>query len=222
MQIRLSLMIYAATMFAVSPALAQRQDGMHGHHGHHGHHGVKNGSDHSGHNGSDHSGHNGHGDHDGDDDDDDQGEDESGHGRGHSNLVLATPEVTAAVAQATSSVTSALSARSLMTSSGVVIPASAQAYTYSVLVADPSQSASTSAISAALSRAGPAANAIVPSLIRSFSGLSSHPARLPATLSEYNRFTQAASAEFISNPPPEFLALHAVLTQLTAAAGKAK
>lgn len=220
MQIRLSLMIYAATMFAVSPALAQRQDGTHGHHGHHGHHGVKNGSDHSGHNNSDHSGDNGHGDDDGDDDDDDQGENEQGNG--HRNLVLATPAVIAAVAQATSSVTSALSARSLMTPSGEVISASAQAYTYSVLVADPGQSASTSAISAALSSAGPAANAVVPSLVRSFSGLSSHPTQLPVALSEYNRFTQAASAEFISNPPPEFVALHVVLAQLTAAAGKPK
>lgn len=217
MQIRLSLMIYAATMFAVCPALAQRQDGVHGHNGHHGHHGV-NDSDHSGHNGSDHSGHNGDGDDDDGDDDDDQGDD----GHGHHSLILASSAATAAVAQATSSVTSALSARSLKTASGVVIPASAQAYTYSVLVADPGQSASTAALSAALSTAGPTARAIVPSLIRSFSGLASHPARLPSTIREYNRFTQAASSEFVANPPPEFVALHTVLAELTAAAGKAK
>jgi hypothetical protein len=82
--------------------------------------------------------------------------------------------------------------------------------------------ASSAVISAALSTAGPEASAIVPSLMRSFSGLGSNPAQLPSTISKYNRFTKAASGEFISNPPPEFLALHTVLAQLTAAAGKAK
>jgi hypothetical protein len=209
-------MVCTASLFAVYPVLAQRQDGVHGHHGHHGHHGVKNGSDHSGHNGSDHSGHNGKGDDDGDDDD--QGENENGHG----NLVLANKQARSAVANATTSVTAALSTGSLRTSSGAIIPTSAQANTYSVLVADPTQSASSAVISAALSTAGPQANAIVPSLMRSFSGLGSNPAQLPSTLSEYNRFTKAASGEFISNPPPEFLAMHTVLARLTAAASPTK
>jgi enamine deaminase RidA (YjgF/YER057c/UK114 family) len=213
---KVSLMVCTASLFAVYPVLAQRQDGENGHNGHHGHHGVKNGSDHSGHNGSDHSGdndsdrsgHNG--------DDDDQGDD------GQDNLVLATPEIRAAVANAAASVTRALSSGSLQTSAGAFIPVSAQANTYSVLIADPTLPASSAVISAALSSAGPKANAIVPSMMRSFAGLGSNPANLPSAISRFNRFTRAASGEFISNPPPEFLALHTVLAQLTAAAGKAK
>ena len=210
MKLRISLMVCTASLFAAFPVLAQRQDGEHGHHGHHGHHG--NNSNHSGH---DEDG-SGKGHHDGDDDD--QGE----HGHAHNNLVLATPQVRAAVATAATSVSAALSSGSLRTSSGQIIPASAQANTYSVLVADPTLSASSAVISAALSTAGPQASAIVPSLMRSFSGLGSNPAQLPSTISEYNRFTKAASGEFIANPPPEFLALHTVLARLTAAASNAK
>jgi hypothetical protein len=224
MIMKVSLMVCTASFFAVCPVQGQRQDGAHGHHGH------GNDSDHSGHNGSDHSGDND-SDHSGDNDSDhsgDNGDDhdkdkgDNGHGHGDDNLVLATPEIRAAVANATSSVTAALSSGSLRTSSGAIIPASAQAHTYSVLIADPTLPASSAMISAALSTAGPVASAIVPSLIRSFSRLGSNPAQLPSTISKYNRFTKAASGEFIANPPPEFLALHAVLARLTAAAGSAK
>jgi hypothetical protein len=218
---KVSLMICTASFFAAYPAQGQRQDGVHGHHGH----GHGNGSDHSGHNGSDHSGdndsdHSGDNGHDHDKDKGDKGD--KGHGHGDDNLVLATPEMRAAVANAASSVTAALSSASLRTSSGRIIPAPAQAHTYSVLIADPALPASSAAISAALSTAGPEASAIVPSLVRSFSGLGSNPARLPSTISAYNRFTKAASGEFISNPPPEFVALHTVLARLTAAATAAK
>ena len=208
MIMKVSLMVCTASFFAAHPVQGQRQDGEHGHHGH------GNGSDHSGHNGSDHSGDNG------DDHDKDKGD--KGHGHGDDNLVLATPEIKAAVANAMSSVTAALSSGSLRTSAGAVIPASAQAHTYSVLIADPTLPASSAAISAALSTAGPEASAIVQSLMRSFSRLGSNPAQLPSTISKYNRFTKAASGEFISNPPPEFLALHTVLARLTAAASSAK
>jgi enamine deaminase RidA (YjgF/YER057c/UK114 family) len=214
MMLKIFLMICTAAWFAAYPVQAQRQDGAHGHHGHHGHHGIGNGSDHSGHNGSDHSGHNG--DDDGDDDDDDQGED------GQNNLVLALPEIRAAVANAATSVTTALRSSSLTTSAGALIPVSAQMHTYSLLSADPTLPASSAAISAALSTAGPQATAIVPSLLRSFSGLSSNPEHLPSALSRYNRFTRVASAEFISNPPPEYVALHVVLAKLVQAAGSTK
>jgi hypothetical protein len=205
---KVSLMVCTASFFAAYPVQGQRQDSEHGHQGH------GNDSDHSGHNGSDHSGDNG----------DDHGKDkgDKGHGHGDDNLVLATPEIRAAVANATSSVTAALSSGSLRTSSGAIIPASAQAHTYSVLIADPTLPASSAVISAALSTAGPEASAIVPSLMRSFSRLGSNPAQLPSTISKYNRFTKAASGEFISNPPPEFVALHTVLARLTAAASSAK
>jgi hypothetical protein len=221
MLMKVSLMVCTASLFAAYPVLAQRQDGAHGHHGH----GHENGSDRSGHNGSDRSGDND-SDRSGDNGDDNKGDKgdkgDKGHGHGDDNLVLATPEVTAAVANATSSVTTALSSGSLRPSSGVVIPASAQAHTYSVLIADPTLPASSALISAALSTAGPEANAIVPSLMRSFSGLGSNPAQLPSTISRFNRFTKAASGKFISNPPPEYLALHTVLARLTAAASNAK
>jgi len=220
MIMKVSLVACTFSLFVAYPVLAQRQDGQHGHHGHH------NGSDHSGHNGSDHSGNND-SDHSGDNDSDRSGDngddnDQGDNGHGDDNLILATPQIRAAVANATSSVTNALSSGSLRTSSGMVIPASAQAHTYSVLIADPTLSASSAVISAALSTAGPQASAIVPSLMRSFSRLGSNPAQLPSTISKYNRFTKAASAEFISNPPPEFLAVHTVLARLTAAAGSAK
>ncbi len=217
---RVSLMVCTASLFVAYPVLGQRQDGVHGHHGHH------NGSDHSGHNGSDHSGDND-SDRSGDNDSDRSGDNGDNDNQGDNsndqgNLVLATPEITAAVANATSSITNALSLGSLRTTSGSIIPASAQAHTYSVLIADPTLPASSAVISAALSTAGPEASAFVPSLMRSFSRLGSNPAQLPSTISKYNRFTKAASAEFISNPPPEFLALHTVLARLTAAASSAK
>jgi hypothetical protein len=218
MIMKVSLMVCTASLLAVYPILGQRQDGVHGHHGHE--HG--NGSDRSGHNGSDRSGDND-SDRSGDNGDDNKGDKgDKGHGHGDDNLVLATPEIRAAVANATSSVTNALSSGSLRTSSGAIIPASAQAHTYSVLIADPTLPASSAVISAALSTAGPEASAIVPSLMRSFSRLGSNPAQLPSTISKYNRFTKAASGEFISNPPPEYLALHTVLARLTAAASNAK
>jgi hypothetical protein len=58
--------------------------------------------------------------------------------------------------------------------------------------------------------------------MRSFSQLESSPARLPSVIVSYNEFTKAASNRFISNPPPEFVALHTVLARLTSAANGAK
>jgi hypothetical protein len=196
MKLNISIMVCTASLFVAFPVLGQGQGAGHG-----------NASDHSGHdNDGNSAGH----------------RRDAPHGFGDRNLILASPSARAAVATAATSVTAALSVGSLRTSSGAIIPASAQAHTYSVLIADPTLPASAAVISAALSTAGPAANAIVPSLMRSFSGLGSNPAQLPSTISEYNRFTKAASGEFIANPPPEFLALHTVLARLTAAATSAK
>ena len=222
MKLNISIMVCTASLFVAFPVLGQGQGAGHG-----------NASDHSGHdndgnsaghrrdrphgfgNGSDHSGH----DNDGNSADHRQ---DAPHGFGDRNLILASPSARAAVATAATSVTAALSVGSLRTSSGAIIPASAQAHTYSVLIADPTLPSSAAVISAALSTAGPAANAIVPSLMRSFSGLGSNPATLPSAIAQYNRFIKAASNEFISNPPPEFLALHTVLARLTTAASSAK
>ncbi len=218
MKTKISLVVCTASLFVAFPVLAQKSSnsddhGDHGDHGNHGHHNPHG-------NGSDHSGH-----------------DEDGSGKGHKDkdkekgeggnkaqikLVLATPKAKFAVANATTLVTTDLSSGSLKTSGGAPISAAAQAHTYSVLIADPSQSESSAEISSALSSAGPAANAIVPSLMHSFAGLGSNPEQLPAAITEYNRFTKAASSAFISNPPPEYLALHEVLARLTAAASNAK
>jgi hypothetical protein len=181
-------------------------DGNHGHHNPHG-------------NGSDHGGHDEDGGGKGHKDKDDK---DNGKGGSAVKLVLATPKVKGSVAHATVLVTSDLSSGSLKTSTGALIPVAAQARTYSVLVADRTQSASSAEISAALSTAGPAANAIVPSLMRSFASLGSNPDQLPSAITEYNRFTKVASSGFIANPPPEFLAIHEVLARLTAAASSAK
>jgi hypothetical protein len=201
MKLKISLLVCTASLFVAFPVLAQgnRQDGVHGHHG----------------NNSDHSGH----DNDGNSADHRQ---DGPHGFGSRNLVLANPSATAAVATAMTSVTSTLKSGSMTTPAGAFIPASAQSRAYALLSADPTQSASTAEISAALATAGPEASAIVPSLMRSFSGLAPNPAQLPSVIASYNEFTKAASNRFITNPPPEFVALHAVLAQLTSAAHRAK
>jgi hypothetical protein len=220
-KLKISLMVCTASLFVAFPILAQTN----GHPG--------NGSDHSGHdndgnsaghrqdaphgfgNGSDHSGH--------DNDGNSAGHrQDAPHGFGSSNLVLANPSATAAVATAMTSLTSTLKSATLTTAAGTVVPASAQSRTYALLTADATQSGSTEEIFAALSTAGPEASAIVPSLMRSFSQLESSPARLPSVIVSYNEFTKAASNRFISNPPPEFVALHTVLARLTSAANGAK
>jgi len=212
MNTKISLALCTASLFIAFPLTAQRQDGNHGHHGHHGHHG--NNSNHSGHDD------NGSGGHHEDGEDNDQGE--NGHGHGNNNLVLAAPQITANVGTEVSHVATALKAGSLTTSAGVALPGSAQTRTYAALSADPSLSVSATELSSALATAGPQANAMVPDLVRSFSGLGSHPAQLPSAIEQYNRFTRAASKEFIANPPPEFLALHTVLSRLTTAAAGTK
>ena len=160
---------------------------------------------------------------------DHSGHDNDGNSAGHRqdgphgfNLVLANPAATAAVATAMTSVTRTLKSGSMTTAAGTVISASAQSRTFALLTADATQSGSRAEIAAALSTAGPEASAIVPSLMRSFSGLGSSPARLPSVIASYNKFTMTASNGFISNPPPEFLALRGVLAQLTAAASSIK
>jgi hypothetical protein len=212
MKLKISLMVCTASLFVAFPILAQTGNGS-DHSGHDndgnsaghrrdGPHGFGNGSDHSGHdNDGNSAGH----------------RQDAPHGFGNRNLVLANPSVTASVASAMTSVTSTLKSGSLTTPAGRIIPSPVQGYTYSVLTADAALPASSGAIAKALSTAGPEANAIVPSLLESFSQLRSNPKQLPATIAEYNRFTSAASGAFLSNPPAEFLALHTVLARLTAA-----
>ena len=212
MKLRISHLVCTASLFVAFPILAQG-----------------NNSDHSGHDSDGNSaGHRQDAPH-GFGNTDHTSHDNDGNSAGHRqdgphgfNLVLANPAATAAVATAMTSVTRTLKSGSMTTAAGTVISASAQSRTFALLTADATQSGSTAEIAAALSTAGPEASAIVPSLMRSFSGLGSSPARLPSVIASYNQFTMTASNGFISNPPPEFLALRGVLAQLTAAASSVK
>ena len=206
MKLNVSLVVCTASLFVVFPLMAQKSAPpvLHENNGHHNPHGDD----------SDHGGH-----------------DEDGGGKGHKNdkddkgrasLVLKSPGGKASVVAATTSVTTALNAGTLRTTSGALIPVSAQARTHAVLTADRAVPTAPAEMSAALSTAGPEASAIVPSLVGSISGLASNPEKLPTAITEFNRFTRAASGAFIKNPPPEFTALHTVLARLTAAAGSAK
>jgi len=73
-------------------------------------------------------------------------------------------------------------------------------------------------LSAPLAAAGPGAEAAIPPLVRSLSGLADNLDWLPTVITNYNVFVESASASFLADPPPEFLAMHAVLAKLTAAA----
>jgi len=200
---KLSLAFCTAALFAAYPVLAQSRPAEEGHGQGHGHKGHGNNSNHSGH----------------DDDGNSAGHrKDRPHGFGDDdNLVLTNPTDAAAVAATMTSVTTALKSGSLLSASGAEVPQAAQARTYAVLSSGPTQSASTAEMLTALSTAGSAATAIAPALVRGFSGLSSNPGQLPAVIAKYNDFTNAASNSFIANPPPEFIAIHAVLKQLTSA-----
>jgi len=215
MKKRIALAALTAAFYVALPALAQNSGTNNGNHGTGGNHGEGNNGNHNGHgNNSNHSGH--------DNDGNSAGHRNDGpHGfKHHNNLV--NPGDVRAVSGAISSATASLKSGSLVTSNGSVIPSAAQARTYAVLAGDPTIETSAADFSAALSTAGPEANAFVPELVRGFSTLRSNPAQLPSVVALYTSFTKSASSAFISNPPPEFLAMHAVLAQLVAAPASAK
>jgi hypothetical protein len=212
MKKQLALAVLTASFYVAFPLVAQSsQTNNNGNHGTGGNHGEGNNGNHHGNN-SNHSGH--------DDDGNSAGHrQDRPHGFGDRNLVLSNHADAAAVAGAVSSVTASLKSGSMVTPSGSPLPSTVQSRTYALLVS-PRESGSAAEYSAALSAAGPEASAIVPSLVRGFSALRSDPAQLPSVVAQFNSFTKAASTAFISNPPPEFVAMHAVLGQLvTAAAG---
>lgn len=213
---KIALAALTASFYVAFPVLAQGN----GNHGSGGNHGEGNNGNHNGHgNNSNHSGddsnHSGH-----DDDGNSAGHrKDAPHGFGDPNLVLTNHADAAAVATSMTSVRAALQSGTFTTPAGNVLPPAAQGRTYAILSGVPQQPASIAEMSTVLSSAGPKASAIVPSLVRGFSELSSNPARLPSVISTFNSFTNAASNEFITNPPPEFLALHSVLARLSVAAG---
>lgn len=216
MKKKIALAVLTASFYVAFPIVAQSSNGNNGNHGTGGNHGEGNNGNHNGHgNNSNHSGH--------DDDGNSAGHrQDRPHGFGdHDNLVLASPAITASVASAVTSVAAALRSTSLTTPSGTPIPSSAQTRAYTVLSGNVVQPGYAE-MAAVLSTAGPKATAIVPGLMQSFGALRGDASRLPSTIAQYNSFTKAASSEFISNPPPEFLALHAALARLIAASAAEK
>jgi hypothetical protein len=234
MKIKIALLLYALMLWVVSPVLAQNNGNGNGGgngsgkgHGHGSGHSDKggpndNGSDKGGpdDNGSDKGDHDDKGDHG-----------DKGEGHGNSSLLTAT----------TAQVVTALASGTLTTSSGASIPVSAQVKVYAVLTRSGATTGSASQLdtpdgkpaaavkerleanfarlSAPLAAAGPSAEATLPPLMRSLSGLAYNPDWLPTAIADYNTFVQSASASFLADPPPEFVALHAVLARMTAAAG---
>jgi hypothetical protein len=229
MKIKISLLLYALSLWVVSPILAQNNGNGNGGgngsgkgHGHGQGHSDKGGPDD---NGSDKGGP--------DDNGSDKGDDKGAHEERNSQIQAKTAEVVSALAKG-----------SFTTSSGASIPVSAQMKVYAVLtrngltaspvpqrevlaVAGPDAGASVAEVlasnfarlSAPLAAAGPSAEATLPPLMRSLSGLAYNPDWLPTAIADYNKFVQSASASFLASPPPEFLAVHAVLEKLTTAAG---
>jgi len=222
MKIKISLLLYALMLWVVSPALAQNNGNGNGGgngsgkgHGHGSGHSDKGGPDD---NGSDKGG------------PDDNGSDKGDNHGNSSRLIATTAQVVTALANGT-----------LTTSSGASIPVSAQIKVYAVLTRSGATTGSASQLdtpdpkaaaalkerlaanfarlSEPLAPAGPSAEATLPKLMRSLSGLAYNPDWLPTAITDYNSFVQSASASFLANPPPEFVALHAVLAKLTAAAG---
>jgi hypothetical protein len=233
MKIKISLLLYALSLWVVAPVFAQNNGNGNGGgngsgkgHGHGHGHSDKGGPDD---NGSDKGGPDDNGS---DKDKGDKG-DKGDHGERNVQIQVKTVEVV-----------NALSTGSLTTSAGVLIPLSAQRKVYAVLtrtagttspvpqlsaaLPDPGPHAGSAIrealaanwaqLSAPLAAAGPGAEATIPPLVRSLSGLAYNPDWLPTVITNYNNFVQSASASFLADPPPEFLAVHAVLAQLTTAA----
>ena len=193
MKIKLSVAACAASLFIALPLLAQGRSGeSHG-------------------NNSDHSGH-----------------DNDGKSAGHRrdaphgyNVVLSTPAQSAAVTSALSTVSSQLRSASFRASPGKSIPASVQSSLYQVLAIDNAAPAVAN-LNTTLSAAGVKGAQLVPDLVSGFVALHTRPDVLPSVVSRFNEFTNVASPDFIVSPPAEYLAMRAVLAQLTAAAASAK
>ena len=212
------VLLCALSLFATAPVYAQGQ----------GHHYGKGHTDKGGHdeNGSDKEGHN----ENGSDRDDGNGNDD---------------EDFALLKSQTTEVISELASRTLTTSDGAPIPISVQGKLYLLLTnsatpgatpADTPPTAETvvavgpgaaiassdgggpsaSAFHRALSVAGAPAGTNLSSLMESLSGLGLDQRRIPNAVKNFNDFVQKASPEFLTNPPAEFVAIHAVLAQITA------
>ena len=145
------------------------------------------------------------------------------HGFGDgANIVLSTPQQSAAVAGALTSVRSQLRSGSFRASAGPMISATAQSNLSTLIESEDAESPAAKSLSNRLLTAGPVASQIVPDLVSGFAALRSHPDVLPSVVTSFNAFTNVASPGFITNPPAEFLAMRSVLAQLTDVAASAR
>jgi hypothetical protein len=124
--------------------------------------------------------------------------------------VVATPAIAAAIGEAATAVTADLTAGTATDATGNPIPVEAQT---AVLWAMQGDAASLAAVVDAIGVAEAAA------LAESLDGLLSNPqpGQLAQAVSDFNSVIDAASADFLANPPAEFLAVHAALDALTTA-----
>lgn len=135
---------------------------------------------------------------------------------------LASPAVQSAVVAATARVVGALTLGSLSTLSGVSISPQAQAQVLAVITDGSPTSPPATALSTTLAAAGSGAAAVLPALMANLAGLESHPSRLAPAIGSYNEFVSHASAAFLMNAPPQFLAVQSVLGHLSVSAAAAK
>lgn len=138
-------------------------------------------------------------------------------GEHHSHWSLSEKE-TAAVTAASGQVGAQLAAGSLRPQGGAAPSAEVQHAVRGLLTGN--DAAATARVRAALlshqnRNAGPEAA----DLVDAASGLLSDPGGLPDAIEAQNALVRASSRDFLADPPPEFVALHAALAELVAAAG---
>jgi hypothetical protein len=131
---------------------------------------------------------------------------------------IATASSQAAVVAATATITAALGSGSLVSMSGAPISAEAQGLVLGVITGTSVTTGQAADLARALSAAGGPAATILPALLAGLSGLASSPSQLAPAIGNYNQFVKAASGEFLTSPPQAFLAVQAVLSQLSSAA----
>ena len=150
---------------------------------------------------------------------------------GRGRVAFASNTVQAAVNQAALNVLNQLSINAITSPAGNPIPAGTQQTLLSVLTGPKSVqvNAGSEQITNALSsvQGGPTVNQ-AQQLVNSLQGLLKtnsasgrqvsnvkvNPTRLLAAVKAYNNLINASSAQFLNNPPPELLAIRAVLSQL--------
>jgi hypothetical protein len=132
--------------------------------------------------------------------------------------VPATPAASASLAAVAQTVNAAITSGSLRTRSGAPIPAAAQSQIAAVLNDSLPTTRPAAELSALLAQVG-VAGMTVAALAESLTGLLSNPApgQLAAAVGNYNEMIQSAPASLLLNPPPQLLAIQAVLARLSAA-----